>query len=211
MRKITRTQFSSLVKALESHLEHLSDADLEVAVIQAASEYKYKAVTHGTFTYSARNEFGDHVDTQADPEDMPDEQELQDAIDKDWEGFDPELGLGEYLDKDELKKAGLMDKVRKLLKMEGRPIKVKIPAPQADIQSELDFTLTWELAADAKLSSEQQKMIQLFYFKGMTHETISTMCDIPLGTVKSRIRLALSKLKKTLHGVQERGAIDDEY
>jgi RNA polymerase sigma factor (sigma-70 family) len=65
--------------------------------------------------------------------------------------------------------------------------------------------------AVSELSSEQQKMIQLFYFKGMTHETISTMCDIPLGTVKSRIRLALSKLKKTLHGVQERGAIDDEY
>src|SRR5690606_40645429 len=65
--------------------------------------------------------------------------------------------------------------------------------------------------AVSELSGEQQKMIQLFYFKGMTHETISTMCDIPLGTVKSRIRLALSKLKKTLHGVQERGAIDDEY
>jgi len=65
--------------------------------------------------------------------------------------------------------------------------------------------------AVSELSGEQQKMIQLFYFKGMTHEPISTMCDIPLGTGKSRIRLALSKLKKTLHGVQERGAIDDEY
>ena len=66
-------------------------------------------------------------------------------------------------------------------------------------------------AAVSELSGEQQKMIQLFYFKGMTHETISTTCGIPLGTVKSRIRLALNKLKKTLHGVQERGAIDDEY
>ncbi|TWT27321.1 RNA polymerase sigma factor [Planomicrobium sp. CPCC 101110] len=60
-----------------------------------------------------------------------------------------------------------------------------------------------------ELSGEQQKMIQLFYFKGYTHEKIASICDIPLGTVKSRIRLALKKLKKSLHGVQERGAIDD--
>lgn len=59
------------------------------------------------------------------------------------------------------------------------------------------------------LSAEQQKMIDLFYFKGHTHETIADMCDIPLGTVKSRIRLALKKLKISLHGMQERGAYDD--
>ncbi|EGA90436.1 RNA polymerase, sigma-24 subunit, ECF subfamily protein [Planococcus donghaensis MPA1U2] len=59
------------------------------------------------------------------------------------------------------------------------------------------------------LSAEQQKMIDLFYFKGHTHETIADMCDIPLGTVKSRIRLALKKLKTSLHGMQERGAYDD--
>ena len=59
------------------------------------------------------------------------------------------------------------------------------------------------------LSSEQQKMIQLFYFKGYTHETISEQCGVPLGTVKSRIRLALKKLKTTLHVVQERGATND--
>lgn len=60
-----------------------------------------------------------------------------------------------------------------------------------------------------RLSAEQQKMIDLFYFKGHTHETIAEMCDIPLGTVKSRIRLALKKLKTSLHGMQERGAYDD--
>lgn len=63
--------------------------------------------------------------------------------------------------------------------------------------------------AVSELSEEQQKMIQLFYFKGYTHETISDICNVPLGTVKSRIRLALKKLKKTLHDVQERGAIDE--
>lgn len=62
-----------------------------------------------------------------------------------------------------------------------------------------------------QLSTEQQKMVDLFYFKGHTHEIIAEMCDIPLGTVKSRIRLALKKLKISLQELQERGAYDDEH
>ena len=64
-------------------------------------------------------------------------------------------------------------------------------------------------SAISELSGEQQKMINLFYFKGHTHEIIADMCDIPLGTVKSRIRLALKKLKNILHEMQERGSIDE--
>lgn len=64
-------------------------------------------------------------------------------------------------------------------------------------------------AAVSQLSAEQQEMIQLFYFKGHTHEKIAELCGIPLGTVKSRIRLALSKLKIALQGMQEGGAIDE--
>lgn len=60
------------------------------------------------------------------------------------------------------------------------------------------------------LSDEQQKMVDLFYFKGYTHETIAEKCGIPLGTVKSRIRLALKKLKTSLHMVQEGGVLDDK-
>ncbi|WP_088006961.1 RNA polymerase sigma factor [Indiicoccus explosivorum] len=65
-------------------------------------------------------------------------------------------------------------------------------------------------AAVLKLSAEQREMIQLFYFKGYTHETIAEMSGVPLGTVKSRIRLALGKLKKSLHHLQERGAAHEE-
>lgn len=82
-------------------------------------------------------------------------------------------------------------------------------------ESSVEQTAEWQeekehiQAAVSQLSAEQQEMIQLFYFKGHTHEKIAEICGIPLGTVKSRIRLALSKLKKTLHGMQERGAIDE--
>ncbi|AQQ53281.1 RNA polymerase sigma factor [Planococcus lenghuensis] len=60
------------------------------------------------------------------------------------------------------------------------------------------------------LSKEQQQMIQLFYFKGYTHEKIAESCGLPLGTVKSRIRLALVKLKKTLGHLQEGRAAHEE-
>lgn len=54
-----------------------------------------------------------------------------------------------------------------------------------------------------KLSEEQQKIIHLFYFKGLSQQQISDSCNIPLGTVKGRIRLALNHLKNQLEG--ERG------
>lgn len=61
------------------------------------------------------------------------------------------------------------------------------------------------------LSDEQQKMVCLFYFKGYTHEVIAEKCGIPLGTVKSRIRLALKKLKTSLQTVQEGGVLNDKH
>lgn len=47
-----------------------------------------------------------------------------------------------------------------------------------------------------KLPAEQQQIIQLAYFEGYTQQEISEEFDIPLGTVKSRARSALQKLKK---------------
>ncbi|WP_114571948.1 RNA polymerase sigma factor [Exiguobacterium flavidum] len=60
-------------------------------------------------------------------------------------------------------------------------------------------------AAVAKLSEDQRDVIDLMYFKGYTQQKISDVHGIPLGTVKSRIRLALSNLKKILHAERERG------
>ncbi|MCP3031832.1 sigma-70 family RNA polymerase sigma factor [Halobacillus sp. A1] len=49
-----------------------------------------------------------------------------------------------------------------------------------------------------QLSIEQKEMVDLFYFKGLSQREIAEQCDIPLGTVKGRIRLALKHLKKNL-------------
>ncbi|NQW17549.1 MAG: sigma-70 family RNA polymerase sigma factor [Chloroflexi bacterium] len=45
------------------------------------------------------------------------------------------------------------------------------------------------------LSDEQKQVIELAYFGGMTHSEISDEIGIPLGTVKSRLRLGMDKLR----------------
>jgi len=49
-----------------------------------------------------------------------------------------------------------------------------------------------------KLKDEHRALIELSYFKGYTHEEISEIEDIPLGTVKTRIRNALLQLREIL-------------
>lgn len=46
------------------------------------------------------------------------------------------------------------------------------------------------------LNDEQKFIVDCIYFKGYTHTEVSEEYDIPLGTVKSRIRAAINVLKK---------------
>ena len=52
------------------------------------------------------------------------------------------------------------------------------------------------LACINKLPENQQRVIKGFYFSEMSQEQLAHHLDIPLGTVKSRLRLALAKLKQ---------------
>ena len=49
-----------------------------------------------------------------------------------------------------------------------------------------------------QIPSEQRNVIELAYFGGLTHAEISEQCQIPLGTVKGRMRLGLQKMKALL-------------
>jgi RNA polymerase sigma-70 factor (ECF subfamily) len=48
------------------------------------------------------------------------------------------------------------------------------------------------------LPEEQVALIRLAFFEGLTHSQIATQIGIPLGTVKSRIRLAFGRLRRVL-------------
>ena len=51
------------------------------------------------------------------------------------------------------------------------------------------------------LSSEQRKTIQKAFVEDLPYSQISQMTGLPLGTVKSRIRLGLDRLRHELRGL----------
>jgi RNA polymerase sigma-70 factor (ECF subfamily) len=48
------------------------------------------------------------------------------------------------------------------------------------------------------LPQEQRKPIEMAYFEGLTHVEIAEALGVPLGTVKSRLRLGLEKMRSAL-------------
>jgi RNA polymerase sigma factor (sigma-70 family) len=60
-------------------------------------------------------------------------------------------------------------------------------------------------ALDA-LPQDQFKMVQLAFFEGLSHSTIAARTKIPIGTVKSRLRLAFSRLRRVLTDAGVRAA-----
>ena len=79
----------------------------------------------------------------------------------------------------------------------------KVEASAARSQPIEAFAETWcnsqrEQVREAlnTLPQEQLKILELAYFSGYTHVEIAELLDLPLGTVKGRMRLGLRKLKK---------------
>ncbi|HEX8050931.1 MAG TPA: sigma-70 family RNA polymerase sigma factor [Solirubrobacterales bacterium] len=52
--------------------------------------------------------------------------------------------------------------------------------------------------AIGKLPSEQSKVIELAYFGGFSHSEIAGILELPMGTVKGRMRLGLEKIRGEL-------------
>lgn len=46
------------------------------------------------------------------------------------------------------------------------------------------------------LKPEQKRLIELIYFNGFTHAEVAEHLDMPLGTVKTRVRAAIIELRK---------------
>ncbi len=56
-------------------------------------------------------------------------------------------------------------------------------------------------AALTRLPNEQREPIELGFFGGITHEEIAKRTGIPLGTIKTRIRAGLRRLRTELDGM----------
>jgi RNA polymerase sigma-70 factor, ECF subfamily len=53
------------------------------------------------------------------------------------------------------------------------------------------------------LPREQSRVVELAYYGGFTHTEIAAMLEMPVGTVKGRMRLALAKLRLTMDEQEE--------
>ncbi len=80
-----------------------------------------------------------------------------------------------------------------------------VPASSSDAEDPSDAvwaTLQGDAVRRAvgQLPLEQRRCIELAYFRGYTQAEIADLTDVPLGTVKGRLRLALHKLRDLLAG-----------
>ena len=57
-------------------------------------------------------------------------------------------------------------------------------------------------AALATLPPDQHEVVSLSYLEGLSHSEISERLGVPLGTVKSRMRLAYQKIREAVEDLE---------
>jgi RNA polymerase sigma-70 factor (ECF subfamily) len=97
-----------------------------------------------------------------------------------------------------------IDQLRSLASRRRTQEKLEASAPKS--QPSEAFSESWrntqrEQVREAlgTLPKEQLKILELAYFSGYTHVEIAELLDVPLGTVKGRMRLGLKKIRDYFH------------
>ena len=82
-------------------------------------------------------------------------------------------------------------------------IEAQLPAPE---RTDLEVARREEARevrdALGRLPKEQSRVIELAYFGGLTHVEIASLLNTPVGTVKGRMRLGLTKMRSTLRATR---------
>lgn len=75
-----------------------------------------------------------------------------------------------------------------------------VPGEPPDPLSEMEQSVIVKhvTASINELPADQQEVIRLSFIDGLSHKEISDRLDLPLGTVKSRLRLSFEKLRVSL-------------
>jgi RNA polymerase sigma-70 factor (ECF subfamily) len=83
---------------------------------------------------------------------------------------------------------------------ESLDVVASVPSPAANPEEDtiLSERRRLVLAALANLRPEQREAIELAYFRGMSQSEIASELQQPLGTIKTRIRLGMMKLRELL-------------
>ena len=90
-----------------------------------------------------------------------------------------------------------------ILRKERRPDPEELPwGPEAEPEQEDVLALQQEseilAKALAELPEAQRELIQKAYFGDLSHSEIAAATGLPLGTIKSRLRLALERLRHAM-------------
>lgn len=98
---------------------------------------------------------------------------------------------------DELRRRGSRPEQHNVDLFELSPSKIPLEDDLEEIAN-ISFRRDRVRSAVSQLPEDQKVALQLAYFRGYTHRQIAETLDQPLGTVKTRIRLAMIKLRKLL-------------
>jgi RNA polymerase sigma-70 factor, ECF subfamily len=105
------------------------------------------------------------------------------------------LGIVHHRAVDALRRATVHDRRR----VEDETVGERLPAAErTDVEAARREESATVGAAMGALPAEQAQVIELAYFGGFTHTEIAGMLDLPVGTVKGRMRLGLEKLRQGL-------------
>ncbi|RPE72089.1 RNA polymerase RpoE-like sigma-24 subunit [Pacificibacter maritimus] len=92
-----------------------------------------------------------------------------------------------------------------VIRKERRPVPEELAMPEStDVDGEQVLGVEQETAklrsAIARLNPEQRELVEKAYLGEFTHSEIRDQTGLPLGTIKSRIRLGLERLRHELKG-----------
>ena len=104
-----------------------------------------------------------------------------------------------------------LDKVRALKRLREEPIEGESGALVVQLAADGDPAMSAEaaerrtivIAALADLPAEQREALELGYFAGLSQTEIAERTGQPLGTIKTRMRLAMQKLRGRLQVLRE--------